>query len=71
MARIIIGICGAYFLILFIVAVAAAGQTFSLTMLTQIATFNRDPKILYIALAIGASIGFCWNLIAKESSGSE
>lgn len=71
MARIIIGICGAYFLILFIVAVAVSGIPPGFSFIVRVATFDQKPELLCIALAIGASIGFCWNLIAKESSGSE
>lgn len=66
MARIIIGICGAYFLVAGYHSFS--GESFQLFLDF---TYVKYSPMQYISLLVGGVMGFCWNLIAKESSGSE
>jgi len=67
MARIVIGICGAYFLVAGYYSFSTNGSHRNFLDFSYL----RYYSAAYIPLLVGGVMGFCWNLIAKESSGSE
>lgn len=71
MARIIIGASLGYFFMLALMAYASLplvskGGIIYLYAAFEAKAFNGSGIALYIPIAVGAAMGFAWNLIASE-----